>query len=206
MTHPDTTRTLPSHTQSVSTRPSTNRRGRIVATLAAVVALSALLTGCHRHDDPYSLWYRQAGTLCPQISSALLAAIGKQETGFADLTSPTGAKGPMQLTAEVFARYGDDDDGNGRASAHDVGDSIMAASRLMCTDAATIDRSVTQGLVHPPTDGGVHKLYAEAYNAGVTAIVKAGGEPCGGSYDTLTRPYGTAVIGAMHDFGQRGIG
>lgn len=186
------------------TRPPITRRCRWAVTLVAAVSLIAAASGCSRHDDPGALWYRHAGSLCPQISSSMLAAISEQESRGADRTSPAGAAGPMQLTAAAFARYGSDDDGNGRASAHDVGDAVMAAGRLMCTDAATIDAALARGVVRAPADGGVRKLYAEAYNAGVTAIMAAGGEPSGGLYDTLTRPYGSAVLGSMREFDQQG--
>lgn len=153
----------------------------------------------------YEPWFRKAGVLCPQISSALLAGIGKQETGYADLTSPDGAEGPMQFMPATAPNYVRDDDGNGRASARDIGDAVMGAGRYSCENAATIDKAIREGRVKPPADGGAEKLYAEAYNAGVGAVLSAGGEPSGGDYDTQTRPYGANVISYARQFATQGL-
>ena len=151
-------------------------------------------------------WLRKAGVLCPQISSALLAGIGKQETGFnSTLVSPDGALGSMQFMPGTFPAWAKDDDGNGRADSRDIGDAVMAAGRYSCDNARQIDDAIAAGTVKVPADGGREKLYAEAYNAGVGAILDQGGEPSGGDYDTQTKPYGRKVIAYMHQFAQQGI-
>ncbi|MCK5753666.1 MAG: transglycosylase family protein [Mycobacterium sp.] len=150
-------------------------------------------------------WFRKAGVLCKQISSAFLAGIGKQESGFSTAaTSSTGAEGAMQFMPGTFPTYGKDDDGNGRVSARDVGDSVMAAGRYSCENAKTIDAAIARGTVKAPATGR-ETLYAEAYNAGVGAILNAGGEPSGGDYDTQTRPYGAIVVSNMHQFAKQGL-
>ena len=145
-------------------------------------------------------------TAVQHISSAFLAGLGKQETGFnASLVSPVGAKGPMQFMDYTYPSWAKDDDGNGTASPTDIGDAVMAAGRYSCDNARIVDEAIAKGTVKAPADGGAHKLYAESYNAGVGAILEAGGEPSGGDYDVQTRPYGTNVVRYMHEFAQQGL-
>jgi hypothetical protein len=48
-------------------------------------------------------WFRKAGSLCPQISPALLAADTKAESGFQAVTSPKGAKGYTHVMDPTWA-------------------------------------------------------------------------------------------------------
>ncbi|MAU83110.1 MAG: transglycosylase [Gordonia sp.] len=158
-----------------------------------------------RVPPAYEPWFRKAGVLCPQISSAFLGGIGKQETGFnASLVSPTGAKGPMQFMDYTYPSWAKDDDGNGRASATDIGDAVMAAGRFSCANAKQIDAAIASGRVKEPAEGR-EILYAYAYNAGVGAVLNAGGTPTGGDYDTQTRPYGQKVIAYAKQFADQGL-
>ena len=154
----------------------------------------------------YEPWFRKAGKLCPQISSALLAGIGKQETGFnATLVSPDGAKGPMQFMDYTYPSWAKDDDGNGTATPVDIGDAVMAAGRYSCDNAARIDAAITAGTVTVPADGGREILYAYAYNGGPGAVLDTRGNPRGGDYDTQTRPYGAKVVRYMSEFSKQGL-
>lgn len=158
-----------------------------------------------RVPPAYEPWFRKAGLLCPQISSAFLGGIGKQETGFnASLVSPAGAKGPMQFMDYTYPSWAKDDDGNGRASATDIGDAVMAAGRFSCANATQIDAAIAAGRVKEPAEGR-EILYAYAYNAGVGAVLNAGGTPTGGDYDTQTRPYGQKVIAYAKQFADQGL-
>ncbi|MFV3116653.1 transglycosylase family protein [Gordonia amicalis] len=158
-----------------------------------------------RVPPAYEPWFRKAGVLCPQISSAFLGGIGKQETGFnASLVSPAGAKGPMQFMDYTYPSWAKDDDGNGRASATDIGDAVMAAGRFSCANAKQIDAAIAAGRVKEPAEGR-EILYAYAYNAGVGAVLNAGGTPTGGDYDTQTRPYGQKVIAYAKQFADQGL-
>ena len=158
-----------------------------------------------RVPPAYEPWFRKAGLLCPQISSAFLGGIGKQETGFnASLVSPAGAKGPMQFMDYTYPSWAKDDDGNGRASATDIGDAVMAAGRFSCANAKQIDAAIASGRVKEPAEGR-EILYAYAYNAGVGAVLNAGGTPTGGDYDTQTRPYGQKVIAYAKQFADQGL-
>jgi len=127
-------------------------------------------------------WYRRAGSLCPQISPSLLAAQGKQESGFQrGLTSPSGAQGLAQFLPGTAASIDPDDgqpyvidvDGKGSASLWDDGDAIMGQGRYMCHLARQIDQWKAQGKV----SGDTASLALAAYNAGEGAVLTNGGVP-----------------------------
>lgn len=127
-------------------------------------------------------WYRKAGSLCPQISASLLAAQGKQESGFRrGLTSPSGAQGLAQFLPSTATAidpldgqpYVIDADGNGTASVWDDGDAIVGQGRYMCALADQIDKWKAEGTVH----GDTATLALAAYNAGENAVRESGGVP-----------------------------
>ncbi|MBL1080072.1 M23 family metallopeptidase [Nocardia sp. 2] len=151
--------------------------------------------------------YRKAGTQCPQISSSLLAAQGKQESGFRrGLTSPSGAQGLAQFlpgTAASLAPDGQpyviDADGNGTASVWDDADAINGQARYMCAIAATVDGWIAQGRVHH--DGDVRELYLAAYNAGEGAVLRNGGFPVDHEdYIVQTRPYADIILATAQQY------
>lgn len=144
-------------------------------------------------------WIRKAGSLCPQIGPALIAAQINAESGFRrGLTSTTGAQGLTQFEPGTAAAIDPDDgkpylidaDGNGTASIWDDGDAIIAQGRYMCSIAHTVAGWISQGRVH----GDTTALTIAAYNAGQGAVLAAGGMPSGGDYDTQTRPYVAAIL------------
>ncbi|WP_051158455.1 peptidoglycan DD-metalloendopeptidase family protein [Nocardia carnea] len=145
-------------------------------------------------------WYRRAGSLCPQISSSLLAAQGRQESGFRrELTSPAGAQGLAQFlpgTAASLAPDGQpyviDADGNGAASVWDDGDAIVGQGRLMCALAERIEGWKGQGKV----SGDMVTLALAAYNAGEGAVLEYGGVP---PYRE-TQNYVQAIVAAEPEF------
>src|SRR5690606_3846400 len=102
------------------------------------------------------VWYRRAGSLCPQITPSLLAAQGRQEAGFRrGLTSPAGAQGLAQFLPGTAASINPDDgrpyvidaDGNGVASVWDDGDAIIGQGRYMCAIAGKITQWMREGRV-----------------------------------------------------------
>ncbi|MFD5179430.1 peptidoglycan DD-metalloendopeptidase family protein [Nocardia sp. NPDC058379] len=144
-------------------------------------------------------WYRQGGTVCPQVSASLLAAQGKQESGFQrGLTSPSGAQGLAQFlpgTASALAADGRpyviDADGNGTASVWDDGDSIIGQARYMCDIAAKIEGWIADGTV----TGDLTTLTLAGYNAGEGAVLRSGGFPTGSpDYEVHTRPYVANIL------------
>ncbi|WP_020109778.1 transglycosylase family protein [Nocardia sp. 348MFTsu5.1] len=148
-------------------------------------------------------WYRRAGTLCRQISSALLAAQGKQESGFnPKAVSGSGAEGIAQFMPHTWPSYGQDDDGNGTASAFDPGDAIMAQGRYMCTIAAQVDGWIADGSVNENTHpGGREALYLAAYNAGEGAVQRNHGFPTDSAdYINQTKPYADTILATKRTY------
>ncbi|MGC4989882.1 peptidoglycan DD-metalloendopeptidase family protein [Nocardia salmonicida] len=146
-------------------------------------------------------WYRRGGTVCPQISASLLAAQGKQESGFRrGLTSSAGAQGLAQFlptTATALASDGQpyviDADSNGVASVWDDGDAIIGQARYLCDIAIKVDTWIEQGKVAAPH--GATELYLAGYNAGEGAVLRSGGFPSGSTdYEIQTRPYVASIL------------
>lgn len=128
------------------------------------------------------IWYRRAGSICPQITPSLLAAQGRQESGFRrGASSPAGAQGLAQFLPGTAASIDPDDgqpyvidaDGNGVASVWDDGDAIIGQGRYMCALAHKITAWESQGRVQ----GDVVALTLAAYNAGEGAVLASGGMP-----------------------------
>jgi hypothetical protein len=98
----------------------------------------------------YLRLYRQAAPHCPGLSWTVLAGIGKVESDHGRSRLPgvrsgwnqAGAAGPMQFgigvgrAGNAWARFGRDDDHDGRASVYDPGDAIPAAARYLCNAGA----------------------------------------------------------------------
>ncbi|MFI9632050.1 peptidoglycan DD-metalloendopeptidase family protein [Nocardia sp. NPDC051929] len=128
------------------------------------------------------IWYRRAGSICPQITPSLLAAQGRQESGFRrGATSPAGAQGLAQFLPTTAVSIDPDDgqpyvidaDGNGVASVWDDGDAIVGQGRYMCAIAHQIQRWQAEGRVQ----GDIVALTLAAYNAGEGAVLASGGMP-----------------------------
>ncbi|MEV0433115.1 peptidoglycan DD-metalloendopeptidase family protein [Nocardia sp. NPDC050413] len=146
------------------------------------------------------IWYRRAGTVCPEISSSLLAAQAKQESGFRrGLTSPAGAQGLAQFLPGTAVSINPDDgqpyiidaDGNGTASVWDDGDAIIGQARYMCAIAHKIAGWIAQGKV----SGDLAALTLAGYNAGEGAVLASGGMPNRyAAHYSETRPYVTNIL------------
>lgn len=146
------------------------------------------------------IWYRRAGTVCPEISSSLLAAQAKQESGFRrGLTSPAGAQGLAQFLPGTAVSINPDDglpyvldsDGNGIASVWDDGDAIIGQARYMCAIARKVSGWIAEGRV----SGDVTALTLAGYNAGEGAVLASGGMPNQyAAHYSETRPYVTNIL------------
>ncbi|KAF0847499.1 peptidoglycan DD-metalloendopeptidase family protein [Nocardia caishijiensis] len=146
------------------------------------------------------IWYRRAGTVCPEISSSLLAAQAKQESGFRrGLTSPAGAQGLAQFLPGTAVSINPDDgqpyiidaDGNGTASVWDDGDAIIGQARYMCAIAHKIAGWIAEGKV----SGDLAALTLAGYNAGEGAVLASGGMPNRyAAHYSETRPYVTNIL------------
>ncbi|RBO85323.1 M23 family metallopeptidase [Nocardia puris] len=154
-----------------------------------------------RVPPEYEEMYRRAGTLCPQIRPSLLAAQGKQESGFdPNAVSSAGAQGISQFMPETWPTYGlTDEDGNGRLSPFDPADAIMAQGRYMCEIAAQVDGWIDDGKVIDA--GGREELYLAAYNAGPGAVLRNRGFPVDGhDYIVQTRPYADIILATAREY------
>lgn len=146
------------------------------------------------------IWYRRAGSLCPEVTPSLLAAQGRQESGFRrGLTSPAGAQGLAQFLPGTAASTNPDDgqpyvidaDGNGVASVWDDGDAIIGQGRYMCAIAGKIQGWIAEGRVH----GDVVALTLAAYNAGEGAVLASGGMPNQvAAHYSETQPYVANIL------------
>jgi|tagenome__1003787_1003787.scaffolds.fasta_scaffold19961241_3 soluble lytic murein transglycosylase-like protein len=107
---------------------------------------------------PYRDLYLQAGKTCPGVSARLLAAQGKQESGWNPRAgSDAGAKGIAQFIDSTWRTWRKGGD------VWNPADAIPAQARLMC---ALYDRY----------DGNLDRMLS-AYNAGTGAVDKYGGPP-----------------------------
>ncbi|QIS20839.1 M23 family metallopeptidase [Nocardia terpenica] len=146
------------------------------------------------------VWYRRAGSLCPEITPSVLAAQGRQESGFRrGLTSSAGAQGLAQFLPGTAQSIDPDDgkpylidaSGNGSPSLWDDGDAIIAQGRYMCSLAHRIEGWIGEGKVH----GDVVALALAAYNAGEGAVLASGGMPNQvAAHFSQTRPYVANIL------------
>ncbi|MEU2042665.1 M23 family metallopeptidase [Nocardia niwae] len=186
------------------TTESPGRAGSAECEAAAASSDGALTPGSVPQE--LELWYRRAGSLCPQITPSLLAAQGRQESGFRrGATSPAGAQGLAQFLPTTAVSIDPDDgqpyvidaDGNGVASVWDDGDAIIGQGRYMCAIAHKIQQWQAEGKVQ----GDTVELTLAAYNAGEGAVLASGGFPTGApEYLTQTRPYVDTILATTHEF------
>jgi hypothetical protein len=145
-------------------------RRRLPAIVLAAGA--ALLTGCGASPslgpapttvpDGLRSYFTVAASRCPGVlSPAGLAGQAYVESHFrSQAVSSQNAQGLMQLTPAIWARYGTDANGDGRADPFTPADSIATAAKFSCSLARAL-RSVPGSRV---------ELRLAAYNAGINAV------------------------------------
>ncbi|MCK9895204.1 lytic transglycosylase domain-containing protein [Frankia sp. AgB32] len=166
----------------------------LLVAVAAVAGLIPLTTGGPAGGPlaagapvPAALrpWIDRAGSQCPQVTPALLAAQLSQESGFdPNARSAVGAQGIAQFMPGTWADWAVDADGNGTASPWDAPDAIVAQGRFMCALAARYQ--------------GQTDLALAAYNCGPGPVDRAGAVPA----IAETRHYVatiTALVGTYTD-------
>jgi cell wall-associated NlpC family hydrolase len=158
----------------------------VLSTMAAgvmgfVVVLGGAVTGSSSGltldvpavpDQSYVPWLEQAGSLCPEVSAALLAAQIEQESGW-DPTdvSGAGAEGISQFMPGTWPSWDQPPAVPGPDTPFVPADAIMAQGRYDCALARQVATLAQQ-------DGeGITALVLAAYNAGPEAVIGAGGVP-----------------------------
>ncbi|NWF30877.1 C40 family peptidase [Streptomyces sp. PKU-EA00015] len=151
---------------------------------ADATAQGQVLSGLNLAQMPaagrhYASWYVKAAesvaSECPQLSPALLAAQGYQESGFnpnieGPPTNYGKAKGIAQFIDSTWATWGKDEDGDGtELGAKDPEDAIMAQARYMCSMVKKAQRS--------GHDDNPVRLALAGYNAGWGRVEQYGGVP-----------------------------
>ncbi|MBV9445879.1 MAG: bifunctional lytic transglycosylase/C40 family peptidase [Streptosporangiaceae bacterium] len=123
----------------------------------------------------YVPWVLAAGSLCPVITPAIIAAQDQVESGWNPhaVNGTSGAEGIAQFLPSTFTSWGRDDDGTGNVSPFNPRDAIMAQGRYDCSLAALAARLVSSG----QAAGSVLDLALAAYNAGPGAMEAAHGVP-----------------------------
>lgn len=115
-----------------------------------------------------------AGGICDTVGPVVIAAQIERESAYnPTLVGPDGSQGISQLPEAVFNQFGQDDDGNGRVSAFDAPDSIMAQGRYLCSLAADVKNLIENN----EAVGSQLDLTLAAYDAGLDAVRQARGVP-----------------------------
>ncbi|WP_033286471.1 lytic transglycosylase domain-containing protein [Streptomyces sp. NRRL F-525] len=127
---------------------------------------------------------QKAGEQCEAIGPIVIASQLEKASGFnSTLVGPHGETGISQLTPDIFAKYGKDDDGNGKTQATDNKDSVMALGRYMCDLAGQGQTLLDNGTVVKTTDkdgnttNSVLDLALAGYAIGMDAVKAAKGVP-----------------------------
>lgn len=126
-------------------------------------------------------WIERAGSVCPEVSSALVAGLMEQESGFSPAAvSPVGAQGYAQFMPGTWASHGAevDDTGEiagpaGSGSPNDPADATMAAARYLCLIAEEQRPQILSGAI----SGDPLELMLAGYNAGTGNVVTYRGVP-----------------------------
>ncbi|MER5445433.1 lytic transglycosylase domain-containing protein [Streptomyces sp. NPDC002766] len=117
---------------------------------------------------------QKAGQLCSAIGPIVIASQIEKASGFnASLVGPDGRQGISQLPPDVFTKYGKDDDDNGKTSALDAKDSIMAQGRYICAMADEAQKMIDAN----EATGSVLDLALAGYDVGIDAVRAAKGVP-----------------------------
>ena len=153
----------------------------LLLALIGVVALLDESQSASRHgtaSDQVPAEYRDlvnaAGSVCDGITPGLIAAQIAQESGWdPGATSPVGASGIAQFMPDTWKSVGRDYNGDGVANVNDPADAIPTQGHYMCDQLNQVKEAASQGSV----SGDPITLALAAYNAGLGAVLDAGGVP-----------------------------
>lgn len=153
----------------------------LLLALMGVVALLDDSQSASRHgaaSDQVPAEYRElvnaAGSVCDGITPGIIAAQIAQESSWdPGATNPSGAAGIAQFMPDTWKSVGKDYNGDGNANVNDPADAIPAQGHYMCDQLNQIKEAASQGRV----SGDPVTLALAAYNAGLGAVLDAGGVP-----------------------------
>lgn len=196
---------------ALSSTPGLIAAAVAVAVTAAIIAVLSIIPGIgHQADQQrpatvmipaqYLNAVMQAGSICPEITPNLIAAQVNQESGWnPKATSPAGAQGISQFMPGTWASVGRDGDGDGRADVWNPTDAILTQGHYMC---GLVDQ-VKGAIAAKTITGDVVSLALAAYNAGLGAVIAAGGIPA----FTETQNYVATILAAAtsHSVDEGGV-
>lgn len=155
--------------------------GAVLAVVSLVSSFGALFSS--NGDSTASLTGRaaayaqileRAGSVCPEVTPALLAAQVEAESNWdPHATSGAGARGIAQFMPSTWASAGMDGDGDGHADIDNPIDAIWSQGNYMCSTVTQIKALQHTGAV----TGDTVELALAAYNAGLGAVSSAHGMP-----------------------------
>lgn len=157
---------------------SLSNRPRLASLAVSLVGVGAVVMGVTACDPPdfalsvpsaYKSYFQIAAKRCPSVlTPESLAAQASTESGFNPrAVSPAGAQGLMQIIPEVWAVYGTDANGDGRADPFTPADSVATSAKYNCYLSSKVD----------VIGGDQTELRLAAYNAGLGAVEKYDGVP-----------------------------
>ncbi|EOM75603.1 lytic transglycosylase [Rhodococcus rhodnii] len=147
----------------------------------------------------FAPWIRQAGSVCaeigPETVASLLSVVSGFRYGVAAPISPSGERGPAQLPPDVWERYAEDADGDGRTDILGVADSTLASGRYLCDTYQQVEAWKREGAV----TGDSLDLTLAAYLTSPEQI-RFGGAMPGPVADPAVDP--TALVKRVQAFGE----
>ncbi|MEV0324585.1 NlpC/P60 family protein [Streptomyces sp. NPDC050658] len=109
-----------------------------------------------------------AGSVCPEVTPNLLAALLTQESGFnPEAKSPVGARGIAQFMPATWETSGVDGNGDGKRDVLDPEDAIPSSAEHLCKIADEVK----------DVPGNKTNNMLAAYNSGSGAVKRYGGIP-----------------------------
>jgi len=119
---------------------------------------------------------QKAGALDAAFPAPVLAAQIQQESGFhASAVSSTGAMGYSQFEPLTWNSYGKDTTGKGSADPNNFSDAVDAQARYDHDLANQVRAAQAAGKIH--STASVTEMALGGYNAGIGAVLAAGGVP-----------------------------
>lgn len=133
-------------------------------------------TASDKVPEQYRELVNSAGATCEGITPGIIGAQIQQESGWnPTATSGAGAQGISQFMPATWATAGKDHNGDGKADPLDPADAIPSQARYLCDQLAAVDAAIADGRL--PAGSDRVELALAAYNAGLGAVLSAGGIP-----------------------------